>query len=309
MFGETIETSFDFGVDLIPSDASPSLRFDCWIGERPRNWDGEPVYHSARSKEDSVIVLRVGDADETLSFRNVSDFRFCTGRIECVSRSRRFDYLVTIQFLGYVMSYWLERSQALALHGSAVSVNDEAIGFLAAKGTGKSTIAATLIQHGHGFITDDILALRTESGRVTASPAYPHLRIEPDGLEHFFDSESIRFPLVHPAFEKRRVPIRDLGGRIVEGSKPLRALVVLERSEDDQRGLGIDWLSPTDGLIELLRHSFLAEMLQHTSRRVDRLSRLADVTGSVPIARVSIPNSKTRISEVAAELLACLSIG
>jgi hypothetical protein len=45
------------------------------------------------------------------------------------------------------------------LHASAVRVQDACVAFVAPAGTGKSTLAANLVAHGHRFLTDDVLAV------------------------------------------------------------------------------------------------------------------------------------------------------
>src|SRR5690606_6367176 len=60
----------------------------------------------------------------------------------------------------------------LCLHGSAVSRDGKAIGFLGPCGAGKSTLVTQLASSGWRFLSDDLLFLDTDpqSGSVTIHP-------------------------------------------------------------------------------------------------------------------------------------------
>jgi hypothetical protein len=55
-------------------------------------------------------------------------------------------------------------------HASAVVFDDDAIGFVAASGTGKTSLAAHLVAEGADFMTDDVLSLEFDGRRVLAHP-------------------------------------------------------------------------------------------------------------------------------------------
>jgi hypothetical protein len=61
--------------------------------------------------------------------------------------------------LGRVLSISLHASGGLALHGSAVALENGAVAFLAPKHHGKSTLAAALVRAGASLVTDDIVAV------------------------------------------------------------------------------------------------------------------------------------------------------
>lgn len=287
LFGEIVETDFDLGLEVPASDQTPDLTFERRFGDRPADWNGELVYHDAPTPEESTIFLRSGDGFHLLSFGDVSHFRLDEDHIECMIQSPDLDYLVTIQFLGHVMALWLERKGIIALHASAVATEHGAVGFLASKGGGKSTVVAKLVRAGYEFITDDILAVDAGVDSVLANPGYPHLRMEPDQIAHFFRPDAEQFELVHPAFEKRRIPLDSLGGRMPDHAEPLAALIVLDREEGAEGGW-VD-LTPSGAVEELLRHSFLAPLLQRLPLRKRRLAHLARIADATAVVKASLP--------------------
>ena len=69
----------------------------------------------------------------------------------------------------------------LVLHGSAVGTEWGAVLLLGAMGAGKSTVAATMcVRHGCDIISDDLLVMDDESGRVGAGPRVVGLWEEPE---------------------------------------------------------------------------------------------------------------------------------
>ena len=64
--------------------------------------------------------------------------------------------------LGPVMAIILEAQRYLCLHGSAVAIGSNAIGFLGGKHMGKSTTAIAMLAAGAKLISDDLIAIRAE---------------------------------------------------------------------------------------------------------------------------------------------------
>lgn len=64
-----------------------------------------------------------------------------------------------LDVLGRVLAFALHASGWLSLHGSAVALADGAVGFLAPKGNGKSTLAFALMRGGAALMTDDTVVI------------------------------------------------------------------------------------------------------------------------------------------------------
>ncbi len=91
--------------------------------------------------------------------------------------------------LGPVMAILLHQRGFLVLHGSAVNINNFAIGFLGYGGIGKSTIAINLYKKGYPLITDDLLAVKfDEEGKPLIYPGYFHLSLCKDSYKNAKDS-------------------------------------------------------------------------------------------------------------------------
>ncbi len=67
-------------------------------------------------------------------------------------------------------------------HASAVAVDGRAFAFVAASGTGKTSLAAHLVASGASFMTDDILSLQLHEDRLLAHPGPAMTSVAPSEL-------------------------------------------------------------------------------------------------------------------------------
>ena len=90
------------------------------------------------------------------------------------------DVAVRADLLGRVLALAAHTDGHLALHASAVSIGDTAIGFLGPKHAGKSTLAMALVRAGARLITDDTLVVRLTKSGAVAAPGVQHVRLWDD---------------------------------------------------------------------------------------------------------------------------------
>jgi hypothetical protein len=109
------------------------------------------------------------------------------------------------------------------LHASAVAFDGAALGFLAASGSGKTSIAAHLVARGADLVTDDVLTIEAGSEGVLAHPGAGLVNVDAAELARVGEGRSrLGVPLgrsdkVHLAVEP------------ATGSRPLAALYFLRR--------------------------------------------------------------------------------
>ncbi|HYH44363.1 MAG TPA: hypothetical protein VEG34_01665, partial [Thermoanaerobaculia bacterium] len=90
-------------------------------------------------------------------------------------------------FLGLVLAFWFERAGRPCLHAAAVAVDGQAVALLAFSRSGKSTLAASLLQAGHALLTDDVLPLEAAPAGFRAHPSYPQMRLWPASAGRFVE--------------------------------------------------------------------------------------------------------------------------
>lgn len=238
---------------------------------------------------------------DVLNVVDVVNFYIFDNKIIAHLLDPQYDYQIEVLFMGLVFSYWLEKHDICAFHASAVNVDGNAIAFLSTNAGGKSSLAATLTQLGHTFITDDILPVRYTNEQYIASPSFPQMRMWPQIAEHFVgDYEHL--PLAHPAYDKRRVPV-DLLGKFYTESVPLQAIYLPERVEDETVRISIEQVSQGQAMMDLLANSFAIHILEYDAMRSKRFRRLSHLVRVIPIYKLSYPSGMKLLSSVCESIL------
>jgi hypothetical protein len=304
LFGLTLASDFSFANRLAHGTDAPELTFTC-VAQPPLPTNGEqatPAYSSSYRTDDGESILylyRLGICD-VLCFTRVADFYLWPARIVCHLLDPAYDYLVEIRLLGPVLSFWLERQGIPALHASAVAVRGQAVAFLSTNKGGKSSLAASLLQASYPLLTDDILPVEYTDGAFLGRPGYPALRLWPDEAQHFLGHYE-DLPLVHPELAKRRVPVGPDGfGAFCDVAQPLACLYLPERRDPAARETAVEItpVSLRDAVIELVRHSFTARLVEALGLQAQRLDFFARLVRHVPLRRLVYPSGFEHLPSV-----------
>lgn len=174
--------------------------------------------------------------------------------------------------LGAGLGVLLHQQRLLVLHASGVAINDGVIGFIGAKGWGKSTTAATLHQRGHALISDELLVVHfDDQGQPWVIPGSPQIKLWADALVSTGgDPDSaVR---VRSGVDKFSVN----AASIAPNELPFRGLYLLDAGEE----LSIQPMSPSEAFMGIVTHlyvyrfgtSFLqATGIDHTFQQLNQL--------------------------------------
>ncbi len=316
LYGLVLASDVRFTTRLPPVDAPPDLTFTC-AGMPPVFNGGSlpaPVYASrflTAHGESTCSLYRFEDLD-LLRFPGVADFYLGSDRIACHPAAPEDLAAVEIYLLGTVLSYWLERAGVPCLHASAVASNGRTVGFLSYNGGGKSSLAAGMMQGGCLLLTDDVLAIMQGPEGFSGRHGYPQMRLWPTEAEHFW-GPAANLPRVHPDTPKVRLPVGNGSfGAFEEARRPPLTgfyLPVRRPSGDDRMAVEIATLSARDAVIEFVRHSFVAPLVEAAgwqSRRLDLFTRLAL---AVPVKRLIYPSGLEHLPRVRDAILNDLDAG
>ncbi|MEN8144865.1 MAG: hypothetical protein ABFS14_07925 [Gemmatimonadota bacterium] len=304
VYGLNVASQLTFRSGLVAGRGPVDVSFEV-VDTAPHgpDWQSEePAYGSVVLLEDgeSFLFLYRCFGLDVLRYRGFADFYLWDDRIVChLIDSNRFD-AVELYFLGLVLAFWLERAGTVTLHASAVEIDGKAVGFLASKMGGKSSLAATFVQADFSFLTDDFLALRFEEDVWWTSSGFPQMRMWPDQARHFTDDVDA-LALVLAGEEKRRVPIA--AEAFCSGRNPLAALYIPERGAETAGQIEIDTLSPRDAVIELVRESFLTRLLESAGLHGRRLAAFVSLARQVPVRRIRYPNGIDLLPDVRAAIV------
>lgn len=216
---------------------------------------------------------------------------------------------------GPVLAFWHERAGRPVLHGACLApARDHAPAFalLGVKEAGKSTLAAALLAAGCCLLGDDLAPLEL-SDTVGDGPRVhavaPRIRLWPETIVHLLGPDAVdRYEPVHPSTPKRWVPVGDdpMGGKGLgtfdDRPRPLGAIYLPERQGDVGRPT-FETLSPGQAVIELVRHSFLARMVEALGWQPRRLELLARVAEAVPVRRLVYPDGWDHLDDTVQALL------
>ncbi|MGH8883819.1 MAG: hypothetical protein ACRDYX_01320 [Egibacteraceae bacterium] len=308
LYGLSLRTDFCFENRLARSGAPADLTFRCSTasGDHEQPVAGKLLWpaNAARAGK-SHISLHAVDGHYVLEFADLSRFRLTADEIHCALVQPAHAYVVEIQFLGIVLALWLELQGMPALHASAVDVGGRAVAFVGGQGAGKTSMAATFLQGGCRLLTEDLLALELGRAGALCCPGYPQMRMWPDEARHFVPGVG-QLEIVHPAFAKLRVPVGQPGiGSFCSDPRPLSCIYVLERQTDDARGeTRIASVAPRDAVIELIRNSFVPDLVQATGRGAQRLALLTEIVRNIPVRRLCYPSGFDRLPEIC-DVVAC----
>ncbi len=104
-------------------------------------------------------------------------------RMTIVPRPDAEEDALRLFVLGAGMGVLLHQRGMLVFHASGVAIHDQVVGFIGAKGWGKSTTAASLHQRGHALITDELLVVRFDArNQPQVIPGPPQIRLWSDAL-------------------------------------------------------------------------------------------------------------------------------
>ena len=146
-----------------------------------------------------------------------------------------------------------------ALHATSVLTPYGVCAFTGATGMGKSTLAANFHRADYPILSDDCLVLKNHRGNLSATPAYPGLRLWDDTLSALDFTCSPTRPVAHYT-TKQRLLTPDRIDHLPETSRALVAIYSLIRQpiEDAQPFPSVqsERLTRRAALMELLPHVF-----------------------------------------------------
>jgi hypothetical protein len=312
LFGLSIATNHSFENRFPPAGPPSNLLFIRLAqAPVPVDWaNEEPLYTSRGETKDgeSLFTFYATGNCVLLRFAAFADFYLWSDMIVCHVLHPEYEFMVEISFLGTVLACWFELQGILALHAAASVINGQAVAFLSSNKGGKSSLAATLMQQGYPLLTDDILLIEQQNGRILGRSSYPQMRLWPEQAAQLF-GRSQEFPKVQPYLDKRRIPIDfEKPGNFETGRFPLTHCYIPERytPEKDKADITITPVPPIQSVLTLAGYSFLYWLVETIGLQPGRLKTLAQVAQTVTVSRLEYPESVEHLSAVCQAILSDL---
>ncbi|MCM3901867.1 MAG: hypothetical protein ND866_09190, partial [Pyrinomonadaceae bacterium] len=232
----------------------------------------------------------VSTEEVIISSEDVGTFLVRGGREVCVIPMAGVDdSRIRLSLVGVVMAFVLYQRGILVLHAATISLGGGAVAFLGESGFGKSTMAAALYKRGYNLFTDDVLPVDPDSDIAMVTSGFPQFKLHPEAAAALdYDPNSLHE--LHSSQEK-------LGCRVDNGFEsgrlPLSCIYVLARGE----GLKIERLQLSQGVIELVRHSYPTRA-QHCGGAA-HFQQCAKIANQVPMYRLVRPKELSLLPQIA----------
>lgn len=181
-------------------------------------WDAFASDEAGREPDVRILLDddAAADADDAPPVASPDEYRFSVrgvGRFRIVSGARIIvapaegadEREVRLFLLGSALAALGIQRDVLLLHASVVRLADRTIALCGPTGSGKSTIAAALIDRGAAFVCDDLGRFDVIDGRAVVFPSTPRLKLHPESLDALPWSAQ-DFDRVHARARKFHVP-------------------------------------------------------------------------------------------------------
>lgn len=198
---------------------------------------------------------------------------------------------------GPVLGVLLHQLGYLVIHASAVRIGNGAFLFLGNKGFGKSTLAAHLQMRDHFLVSDDIVPISIESGKVITKSGYPQIRLLEDAV-HSIGEQPERWALTNEFLPKHKY---GCGKRFVDSKVEISGVVLLSKSDE----IDLRRVSASEGFVGLLRNSYVHRYIATTGAAETHFRLCHVVSSSVPAFSLARPfdfGSMSRVIDLLEEL-------
>jgi len=209
---------------------------------------------------------------------------------------------VATYLLGPVLAFTLRLRGVTCLHASAIAFDGRAIALLGPPGAGKSTLAATFAMRGLSVISDDVLALSRDDGRVVVQPGSPRIRLWRESVVALYGSPEA-LPRLTPTWDKRFLDLTRDGYHFQHQPLPLGAIYLVGERGPDPAAPRIEELPPAAGLMALVANTHANHLLDDTMR-AQEFECLGSVASSVPVRRVIPHEDPALLSKVCDAIVA-----
>ncbi len=204
--------------------------------------------------------------------------------------------IVRLVVLGVSMGILLHQRGYFTLHASAVAIGGGIVGFIGAKGAGKSTTAAALYARGHRLVADDVLAVDLQDDDVEAVPGLPALRLWPDAVASALGEDAERLPRLNPNLSKR---VRRATTGFQDTPLPLKAIYVLDYVSEEASAPTIDAMPAREAFLQLVTHSYALRLIGTPAAGRDHLEQCTQLAQRVPVRRLKRGAALERLPDVA----------
>ncbi|MGQ9896446.1 MAG: hypothetical protein ACUVR8_02650 [Acidobacteriota bacterium] len=200
---------------------------------------------------------------------------------------------------GPILAFILQIQQRVCLHASVVAMGGSAVAFVGPNGVGKSTLALALTQHNAQLITEDVAALEWQNAEYRVHLGPRSIRLWPPSVAAFYGRPNA-LPQISKHWEKQYLSFDSCNGPTEPVA--LTAVYLLELDAADAP-VESQPLCPSLAVRRLLANVY-PDHLPLPQARISILDTLTHLATAVPVYRLFLPDSFSRLGDVCDYLLA-----
>jgi hypothetical protein len=188
---------------------------------------------------------------------------------------------IRLFLLGTCLGAILHQRQILPVHASAIVHNGEAVLFMGATGTGKSTIATAFRLKGYDMITDDVCPVRIIDGKPFAIPGYPQSKLCEDTMDSL-SLDKAQYKLVREGIGKRAVRFQN---RFSTNPIKIKAIYLL-KIDDTIKDIQLVALMNSDKFLALKNNVYRNHILEGMKQQLQLLNVAGIIANNAIIKEV-----------------------
>lgn len=191
--------------------------------------------------------------------------------------------------LGWCIAFLFQQRGVSAIHSSAIEIDDRAVLISGVSGSGKSTIALSLIDAGYRYLADDIAMVDPRTDMMI-QPAFPQQKVcrnvaeKMDSAELFYINEKKdKF-----AYHNQR--------DFCDEARKLTTMFLLNRYDGDR--VLVEKVTGVEKLNSVLKNLFLLDAYRALGFTVEEKVRCLEIAGKIDIYKISRPREKDTVEEI-----------
>ena len=240
---------------------------------------------------------RVSAHEAAYAWEDVGAFLVRNGKEIIIDPDRNVEeQLLRLPVLGILLAAILYQRGMLVLHASAVAIHGEVAVFMAAKGWGKSTLAAMLYGRGHDLIADDLVAIDLSHPDVPmVIPGFPQLKLFPEAARFALGDQPDAWPQLAIGYEK--LARRGID-RFAQVPLPLKGIYQLAKGAAP----ALKPLGPQEALVKLIANTYFARIshqLPQDHKRKLHFHQWMSLIKQIPVYGLERPQALASVTELA----------
>ena len=305
LYSKVISSDFSIpGAYEIPPDNAPDLVIRLKRSTlKAKNF--HLLYTSIHSTDSGDPLFKFFESDDqfVFSYPGLADYALVKDLTEIhIHLHQNSEQKDVLYFLlkGAILTLWLNLSNIICLHSSAITIEGKAIGFIGQSLAGKSTIAEYSLSKGVQLVSDDILAINPKflHGGNCVMPSIPLLKTR--NITQFNNyASNTELPINCPGKKERLIDILKVSRSSWQPDPlPLKKLYILDRQSPNFGIPKVQELSANEKLVSLIVNTQAGLVFEKSDQLRPRMTELSMLVMSVPIVLLSYSSGLDKLEEL-----------